>query len=244
MLMTKSEGHKMVEIAVDLMTILKVNEVGLGTREIGRTFGISTTSAQRLVTSLERKKCLDFDEVTKKYKLGAGVLRFSRGIMGKVDIIQVAQPYMEKLCQLTNETICLNMSVENHRMTIYQVESKQELRYTAEIGKLYPIYIGASGKSLLAQMEESQINEILNKYVSETKRSSLIEEVHRIKNDNYSVTHGERISGGVGIATPLMVNGLIYSLSIYAPNNRINDEQIKKYISALQEAVTFIEEVS
>lgn len=239
--MTKPEGHKMVEIAIDLMTELAFHSKELGPREISRKFEISTTAAQRLVTSLHRKDCLEFDEVTKKYKLGMGVLRLSKGLNGKSDIIQVSKKHIETLCQNINETICLNTVVENRRMTIYQVESHHELRFTAEIGKLFPIFIGASGKAILANLPEDRQESIITNQIDVENRDALKLELESIREKGYAVTYGERIAGGVGIAVPISTQGTLYSLSVYAPNHRIDEQKIPLLIEELKRTIQAIE---
>ncbi|WP_209121237.1 IclR family transcriptional regulator [Alkalihalobacillus sp. BA299] len=237
--MSKPEGLKMVEVAVDLLSYLAENNNGIGPREISRKFDIGSTSAQRIVTSLERKNCLYFDETTQKYKLGYGVIRFAQGSLARNDVIKFVKPYMENLREYTGETICLNSVVEGKRMTVFQVESNYELRWTAEIGKLFPIYTGASGKAILANLDES----VRTTTIAESNildKDSLKEELERIAANGFAVTKGERVSGGVGIAVPLILENTIMSLSIYGPTSRLQENEINMYTKKLKETVDLI----
>lgn len=243
--MAKPESLKMVETAIDLLAYLSDEDIGIGPREISRKFGISPTAAQRLITALENKDCLYFEPVTQKYKLGYGLFRLLHGIAGKFDLITVAQPYMKTLRDYTGETICLNVMVEKKRMTTFQVESKHELRWIAEVGKLYPLYIGASGKVILANLDEKTVQEIFQEQLpdmaDETKQA-LLQQLHEIKTKQFFVSYGERIKGGVGIAVPIEYHYGIASLSVYAPETRIDQEKVADYVEKLKEAAQQIEQ--
>ncbi len=242
--MAKPESLKMVETAIDLLAHLADEEISIGPREISRKFGISPTAAQRLVTALENKDCLYFEPATQKYKLGYGLFRLLHGVAGKFDLITIAQPYMKTLRDYTGETICLNVMVEKRRMTTYQVESKHELRWIAEVGKLYPLYIGASGKVILANLDEKTIHEIFQEQLEELdaeKKKALLQQLQEIKTNQFFVSYGERIAGGVGIAVPIEYQNGVASLSIYAPETRIDRQKIVDYVEKLKEAAQQIE---
>jgi DNA-binding IclR family transcriptional regulator len=243
-IMSKAEGLKMVETAVDLLFRLTNNTHGMGPREISRTFDISTTAAQRLVTSLEKKNCLQFDPVSQKYKLGYGLIRFVHGSVAKYDLVKIAQSYMAKLRDITGETICLNTMVDHKRITIFQEESTHELRWVAQIGHVYPLYIGASGKVILANLSEEKIKEVLSEQQKEEPSDwkTLVSELDTIKTKGYVVSFGERISGGVGIAVPLLIKNHHASISIYAPANRVTEQNIEEYVNYLKDAANEIEQ--
>lgn len=242
--MSKAEGLKMVETAVDLLFHLINKNNGMGPREISRTFDISTTAAQRLVTSLEKKDCLQFDPVSQKYKLGYGLVRFVQGSVAKYDLVKIAQSYMAKLRDITGETICLNTMADHKRVTIFQEESTHELRWVAQIGHVYPLYVGASGKVILANLGEDKIQEVLSEQLNEelSYRDLLLSELDTIKTNGYSVSFGERISGGVGIAVPLLIKNHHASISVYAPSNRVTEANIEEYVKHLKAAATAIEQ--
>jgi len=241
--MSKAEGLKMVEIAMDLMFHLTTNTNGIGPREISRTFDISTTAAQRLVTSLVKKNCLIFDPVSQKYKLGYGLVRLVQGSIVKFDLVKLAQPFMEKLRDSTGETICLNTMADQKRVTISQEVSTQELRWIAQIGHVYPLYIGASGKVILANLPEDEVQQILDNQLNEEElelKKKLLTELPAIKANGYCVSFGERIPGGVGIAVPLSIDDHLASLSVYAPSHRVTEETVEEYIKQLKDAATVI----
>jgi IclR family transcriptional regulator, KDG regulon repressor len=241
--MSKAEGLKMVEIAMDLLYHLTNNSNGIGPREISRTFDISTTAAQRLVTSLEKKNCLIFDPVSQKYKLGYGLIRLVQGSIVKFDLVKFAQPFMEKLRDSTGETICLNTMADQKRVTISQEVSRQELRWIAQIGHVYPLFVGASGKVILANLPDEDVQQILDSQLTEEDaalKSKLLSELPQVKENGYCVTYGERIPGGVGIAVPLSIDDHHASLSVYAPSHRVNQENIDDYIKQLKDAANEI----
>jgi IclR family KDG regulon transcriptional repressor len=234
--MSKVEGLKMVEVAVDLLIYLSKTDSGIGPREISRLYDISSTAAQRLVTSLERKHCLKFDDDSKKYKLGYGLIRFVHGVVGKYDLITIARPYMENLRNQTGETICLNIMIDKKRVTISQIESRHEVRWTAEIGKSYPLYIGASGKVILANQEQTLIDELIEEQMHEytaEKKAELYDDLHKIKCQDFFVSYGERVPDGIGIAVPIKLWDMVASISIYAPITRVNEEKINYYVKEL-----------
>lgn len=237
---SSTESMKMVEIAIDILNYLADHGGSIGPREISRKFNIGSTSAQRIVTALERKSCLYFDEASQKYQFGYGVIRLIQGALDNIDIVQIAKSHLTDLQDEVGETICLHTLVENKRMTLFQVESKHELRWTANVGKLYPIHIGASGKVILAYLDKETIDDIISELEVDRQRE-VLSDLDQIKKEGFSVSYGERVAGGIGIAVPLFFNHKIYSISIFAPGNRVSKEDEVKFTGLLQKTASIIE---
>lgn len=64
------------------------------------------------------------DEATQKYMLSYKVVNMAGKILERMDILQVAKPYMERLSDLSGEAVHLVQREGNHILYIYKIEAK------------------------------------------------------------------------------------------------------------------------
>lgn len=239
---------KAVETAVDLLYRMSADHREWGVRELGRQLALTKSTVQRLLTTLENKGLVTLTSA-QKYRLGPGVVRLAAPYLQQSDLITRCQPHLQRLRDLTGETICLHVRVMHNRVSLYQIESPHELRWSVEIGRVYPLHAGASGKVLLAFLPQAVIEDIVNATGlpalsprTTTDPDTLLAELAAIARDGYSVTRGERMPGGVGMAAPLFGPGgqLLGSVSIYGPEMRMGEEEVARYLPLLLEACSAI----
>ncbi len=234
---------RVVEQAAAVLYAFSASQPEMGVRELARKLELSVSTAQRVLTSLAHVQLLSFDERTQKYSLGPGVLQLAAAFPQQNDLVTVARLPMEQLWRATRESICLHVCVADRRVTLYQIESPHELRFKAEIGRPYPLHAGAAGRALLAHLPEREIDRILSAIELErltdntiTDPVELREELSTCRRLGYSVSRGERVAGGAGIAAPILPHGqLVGSVSIYGPELRLTDERIQELIPLLLE---------
>ena len=89
------------------------------------------------------------------------------------------------------------------------VESSPPLRYTLPLRQWLPLHAGASGLAILAYLPDEVQTEVARGPLSAaTDRTivdpeSLLQRLAMIREDGYSITHGERIEGAIAIASPV-----------------------------------------
>ena len=227
-----------VDRAIDMLYALS-QEKRVGVRELARRLNMSKSTVQRILASLECRSLVTHDPVTQHYRIGAGVIQLASSFLQEGDLVTRATPHLQKLRDKTGETVCLHTCVEFRRVTVLQVESPRELRWTVEIGRPYPLHVGCSGKLLMAYLPESTIEEYLRATPLEpltsrtiTNIDQLRADLQQIRNQGYAISFGERVAGGAGISAPVFdASGqVIAAISVYGPDSRLTRDVIAAFL--------------
>jgi DNA-binding IclR family transcriptional regulator len=109
--------------------------------------------------------------------------------------------------------------------------------------------VGASGKVILAFTDARERERILDNLTYEPLTSSTIDrrevleaELDRVREQGYAVSMGERIPGAAGVSVPVCsASGLVMSLSLLGPAERLPAERRSDLTARLQAAARSIE---
>ena len=171
-------------------------------REASRRFDIPKSTTQRIMNTLLEAEMVEFNERTQSYSLGNGILKFMSPYVNKNSLIALAKADMDKLRDELGETIGLHSQVDGMQILAHQSESNRELKWSLEVGKMYPLNSGASGKTLLAYMSEKQFEKAKSRFAKVTDKTpdeeKLLEELEKIRKLGYSVSRGEFLPWGNG----------------------------------------------
>jgi DNA-binding IclR family transcriptional regulator len=122
------------------------------------------------------------------------------------------------------------------------MESAQNVRIVARIGRRLPLYAGSAGKVLLAFLPFDHQEEIIRKtifipYTSETiiDPDNLRKELNRIRKQGYAFSMGEWVADAAGIAAPIFDHkaNVVAALTISGPSTRFNSETQKNLIKII-----------
>ncbi len=180
--------------------------------ELGSELKIDKSSISRILASLEKKqwvKKLPNDT----YVLGDRILELSLSVLSGVDIRRVSLSYLYELNNQTRETVALVIRVDFEDIVIDQVESQNSVRHVLNLGVRYPLWSGATGKAILANMEESEIEALFTRLkkagdlilASGVKLNidELREELVIVRRQGYAKSVGERTPVTSAVAAPI-----------------------------------------
>jgi IclR family KDG regulon transcriptional repressor len=222
---------KLVETTINALKILSDAPDGIGVREIGRLLELNKSTCHRLLLTLRNEGLVEFDELSQKYLMTLGILQLTNKVQQKNNLISSSLPHMEKLRDLTNETVALHIRVLDHRIAVSKVESNFELRWSPLIGKSYPLYLGAASRVIAAHMSAELTEDLLTSLPDHIDRLEFVNSLEEIRSNQICISRGEIESGGVGIASPIMdiYGNLQAAISIYALENRLTNQGLEEY---------------
>lgn len=226
----KKSGESNVRSINRALQILKCfnwNEREFTLTEIAQKVELPKSTTTRLLSTLESEGFLKKYEKTNHYKLGNAI--YFLGLIAKesLDLRQISQPIMEEICQATKETINLYLLDNLEKVCFYQVESPLAIKRYVRIGERSPIWYGATGKSILANMDENiwhDKSKELKRYTDKTvvDPDKFISELKIIKERGYAVSVGEKEHDVGCVAAPIFDSSkeVIGCLSISGPQYR------------------------
>lgn len=214
--------------------------------EISKELRITKSSVCRVLMSLERLKWVTQLQ-SEEYVFGDKLLEFSSSVLSGVDVRNVSRPYLEELNYVTKETVGLSIRTGMEDICIDQIESKNLVRHVLKMGTGYPLWSGATGKAILANMNENEAEEVLSELskVGEAVLASgqtieidkLKKELAEIRRCGYAVSTGERTSVTAAIAAPIFErNKVIGAIGVTGPLPRFDEELARSYSKLLIQA--------
>lgn len=235
------------EVSVTVLRAIKIinylNEVPgpQGVSEISKHTELSSTIVHRLLTTLKVEGMVFQDPRSKLYSLGAVFLDYANKILTEMPLAPVIEPWLIKMRDTTGETAGFYVPSGQMRVCALEYESQQEIRRSVGVGKRQPLYIGASGRAILAfQSKELQERILLSVQPEEREQIRLL--LEETKENGYA-TNEEEISANVAaLSAPIFDQRkrVIGALSVSGPMFRWNRRTMECYIPVLLDATNEI----
>jgi len=215
----------------------------LGVREVARLTGLSSSAAGRILASLKDLGVLHQNPDTRTYALGSRVLTWAGIYSAVLDVRSVAIGPMQELQRRTRETISLYIMEGGERVCVERLESTENVRIVARIGRRLPLYAGSAGKVFLAFLPAARRDEILDRtelrpLTERTfiNRDALLAELQKIRQQGYAVSCGEWILEASGVAAPIFDSAgqVCAALTISGPTQRFTLDTITRYANEIQ----------
>ena len=111
-------------------------------KDIAEHTHLNTSTAFRIVNTLERRQYLTRNDTSKQYRLGPRALALGYSSHWTENVITLAKPYLRRLQQLFNETVSIYIAEGDCRICLDHVESTHSLRRVIPIGESLPLYKG------------------------------------------------------------------------------------------------------
>lgn len=220
--------------AVTVLRALEHGPQSLG--RIALRAGLSKPTVHRLLASLGHRQMVIQDPATGDYMLGPGSVGIADAVMRGVAGLGVfLGPVLERLSDVTAETVALYVRAGLERICIGQVPSPQPVRYTAHLGAAYPLHAGSMGKVLLAYAEDGERRELLDQLplraltkTTVTSRAALEDELELVRRRGYATSRGERALGVASMSAPIFAGDghILAALSIIGPETRLTDQVV------------------
>src|SRR5439155_4691361 len=130
----------------------------------------------------------------------------------QLNIRERALDHLQALTAETGETTTLSVLVGDRRVYAHQIESSQRVRQTIQIGDSAPLYLGASGKAILAFLPDDQRAAIVRAAADPTvtradggriDAEALDAELTAVRRRGYATSLSERILGATSSAAPV-----------------------------------------
>src|SRR4030043_315419 len=158
-----SESVRAVERALDVLLCFTKRTPELTMTQIAEQVGIHKSTVHRLLATLENKRFIQRDQDTGIYRLGVRLLQMAYLTLEKNDLRRLAQPFMQRLCELYEENIDLTLLDDTDVVFVSILEGPRRVKLAAAIGQRLPAFATASGKAILGFMPEGIVQRILDR---------------------------------------------------------------------------------
>lgn len=239
-----STGTEAAERVADVLLAFSRGEGTMGVSKLARELSLSKAVVHRILQSLVSRGLVSFNPAIREYSLGPSATVLGARALRQLDLRIVAKDDLAKLREDTLETTTLSLLVADKRTYVDQYESTQEIKMTVELGRLYPLYAGASSRSILAFLPESTLESVIEAGLKPLTDATihdaedLRQHLEEIRANGYAISRGERQSGAGSVAAPIFGGDgrVLGSISACGPLARFDEGAISRYIPLVTSA--------
>lgn len=236
----ETEKSKSLQRIVAILDCFSYDRPELGVREIARNIGFSSSTTGRLLQAMKEIGLLQQNPLNQMYSLGGKVLAWAGVYSSTLDVRNAALSSIQELHRVTRETISLYVLEGNERVCVERLESNQNVRIVARLGRRVPLYAGSAGKVFLAFLPPARRDAILKATPPTPITAStivdikaLMDELKRIRKKGYAVSFGEWVAEASGVAAPIFdARGVVAAaLTISGPGQRFTEDVVQHYVT-------------
>ena len=239
-----SQSHiQSIQRAVDILRCFNEVEPELGVMEISRRLDLHKSTVSRILSTLQHEGLVSQNPQTDKYRLGLGLISLAGVALGRLDVRGAAQPYLNHLVEVTQETINVTVLDGTECVNVERVASPRPIRYVGWIGRRTPLHCTAAGKAILAftppEQRQALIQLPLPRYTDNTitDKAILEEALAQVCQDGYALAQEEFEEEFSAIAAPIFNHRreAVGAIAVSGPTYRLSSEQFESFVETLLE---------
>ncbi len=147
--------------ALRIMNTLADYPHGLTLSDLAHVVGLPTSTAHRLLTTLQNERYVRFENDRSIWLIGVQAFQVGAVYARSRDLVSIARPYMRRLMEESGETVNLAIVDRGEIIFLAQVECQKMMRAIAGPGGRSPIHCSGTGKAILAWLDQSEARGLL-----------------------------------------------------------------------------------
>lgn len=232
-----------VKKALSILCVLAEEKEALGLVDLANKLGLNRSTAYRLVLALTEGGFVKQDSATQKYSLGLKIVELAGDILNKMEIREVARPFLKELMELSGETVHLGILDKGQIVFIDKIDGPEVVRFFTHLGKRFPAYVTSIGKAILAYLPKEDMENVLKlqSFQAHTPNTIVNKQVFRdhlnlIRSKGYAIDHEENRLTVCCIGSPIFdaANKVVAAISISGPSFRLNLKRMKELSKPLK----------
>ncbi|MGV6875201.1 IclR family transcriptional regulator [Pseudochelatococcus sp. B33] len=234
-----ASGGKIVQSVDRALTIVEIIAAAGGIEtlnNISSISGLNISTCHHLIATLSRRNYIVRAEGRGAYALGPQIQFLASAFNAEKDLLRRAEPWIDRINEATGETVHLATMQGDDMVTLVKRDARHAVRVdSGMIGKSAAAHATATGKALLAWMEEAEVRRILDirgmkaftpKTVTDPQ--ALFAELETVRSDGFSMDREEFQPHVVCIGAAIMGPGgrAIGSISASTPIMRADEDHL------------------
>jgi IclR family KDG regulon transcriptional repressor len=197
--------------------------------DIAEKCGLSKSTVHRLLKALVESEMVMQDRTRHEYFLGYSIIKLiSTPLATQEYLTNCASAEMDRLSEITGETVSLGIKMGMKSVNIHVVTSKSDLKVDGANLRIRPVHIGVDGSVLLSQLDDYQVSNILNNIRRELKdepykvnTEQLMARIQSVRRQGFAVGGSEATLGVTCISAPVRNYALPTVLNLVGPEIRM-----------------------
>lgn len=239
-----------VDRAARILKAFTSADQAYGVTEISRLLDLNKSTAHAILETLCHYSLLERDAATRTYRLGYGLFELGSLVGERMEVRQVARPFLRDLVQAVEETVFLGIFHDDHVTIVDKEESPHDVKITSPVGRRLPHCAGAFGKVFHAALPEPELERLIERKGlraftprSLTDPGEYRTELAQVRTLGYALDREEYLSGvRAGSAPVVNARGqVVAALCVVGFSSRLPDGRLEQVARQVRQAA---EEVS
>jgi IclR family acetate operon transcriptional repressor len=223
---------------VDVLAVFLDGREDAGVSELAREMRTSKSVVHRILQGLTEAGFMTADPVSRRYRLGPLMIRLGLVAVRHLDLKTTALPYLRAIHDETHETALLALLRGDRRIYLAQIEGQHMVRSAVGLGQEAPLYVGASGKAMLAFLPPALMDAVLASARGQRlatgapiRISALEAELEDVRRTRIAVAANELAMGAAAVASPVFdeQGQVIGSLGVASVSVRTDRRTLLRY---------------
>jgi IclR family acetate operon transcriptional repressor len=228
-------GVQSVDRALVIIETLAEDDEGYRLSDLAVRTGLSTSTAHRLLATLEKRRFVHFDRIQSKWHVGAQSFAVGATFARRRNFVAQAMPYLRKLRDLTRETANLAVVDDQSIIVLTRMESREIMRSLTKVGGRVAMVASGVGKAVLATYSDEDVNAIICRQgmprlteKSIVRPGELFKELQTIRRQGYAVDDEEARIGLRCIAAVVYNDCCepLAAISVSGMTSRLTDDRL------------------
>ena len=241
---TRDVGVQSVDRALSIIETLAEDDEGYRLSDLAVRTGLSTSTAHRLLATLESRRFDQFDRTQSKWHVGARAFTVGATFARRRNFSAQAVPYLRKLRDLTRETANLAVVDDEFIVVLTRMESREIMRSLTKVGGRVAMVASGVGKAVLATYSDEDVSAIIRHHgmprlteKSIVRPGDLFRELAKVRRDGYAIDDEEACMGLRCIAS-VVYNDCgepLAAISVSGMTSRLTDERLPRLGQTVRE---------
>lgn len=231
----KAGAVQSVDRAMSLLEALGEDEEGYRLTDLAIRTGLSPSTAHRLLTTLEKRRFVEFDQSDNMWHVGRQSFAIGSAFVRRRNFVAPALPFLRRLRDLTHETANLGVVDDGKVVVLTQVESREIMRAITRVGGRAPMVASGIGKAILATYSDEDVAAIIQRHgmkrltpKSVVRAGELRGALEAVRRDGYAVDDQEFLVGLRCVAAVVYNDRAeaLAAISVSGLASRVPDERV------------------
>ncbi len=146
-----------------LIETLAEDDEGYRLTDLAVRTGLSPSTVHRLLTTLEKRRFVQFDRSDSIWHIGAKSFSVGTTFLRRRSFSAQALPFLRKLRDQTRETANLAVVDDGSVIIVNRVESREIMRTVTAVGGRVPMVASGLGKAVLSTYSEDDVHAVIRR---------------------------------------------------------------------------------
>lgn len=226
-----------VDRAVAILKAFRPDQPSMSVIDIQERVGLSRPTVYRLLETLAAHGLVRAHGKPQRFSLDYAAGQLGQAWVAGLDPVVAARPIVERLHVQTRETVSLAMLQGWQHLYVIELNSPHALSMSRGIGPMEHLTRGASGKTILAFMNERDAAAALRAAPKDVDAAELEAELAQIRAQGFGVARGEVIPGVVAVAAPYFdrTGAVLGALVVFGPEVRLDAGEVERVTALVVE---------